>query len=158
MPFRLTSNRISELYYSLPLETQPVLTSDVILPLLPHLPGRVLSRALNKAKATSCDLQTIPNLDVVQRSKEITYLLSQLHIDTKRSQIKMPGGAVSSQEKELVQELVNTLGKWMEDIWSVACEWRVGWEKAHKCLMAISKVLLPEGKGKGGGGIVYGEG
>ncbi|CCM04946.1 uncharacterized protein FIBRA_07143 [Fibroporia radiculosa] len=142
---KLPSSRFASIYDSLPSDAQQALVEKHLIPLL-NLAGK--SRA-KKALAHATQLKkrhaNIPVLDLKAKRMEVNALLEELHKDAKRSFVKE-----RSQHSELLDETVQTLIDWLNDIWSIVYEHHVDFLHAHKCLLFVAGTLDHIGSGRSG--------
>ena len=75
-------------------------------------------------------------MDLPGKKKEINFLLEELAKDSKRSFIKD-----RSNKDELLEETIDTLVNWLNDIWSLVYEYNVNFAQAHACLLFVADVL-----------------
>jgi hypothetical protein len=92
----------------------------------------------------------IPILDLKAKKKEINGLLDELLRDSKRAIVRE-----RSNREELLDEIVDSILKWLNDIWTVVYEYNVRFEEAHACLLFVAEVLNMLNSAPGIGGCVH---
>ena len=80
--------------------------------------------------------KNVPKLDLRAKRKEVTWLLDELAKDAKISFIKE-----RSARSEILEEIIDSLLDWLNDIWSVVYEHNVNFSLAHSCLLFVAEAL-----------------
>ncbi|KAG6899479.1 hypothetical protein C0993_009899 [Termitomyces sp. T159_Od127] len=121
----------ADLYDALPPDTQRTLleTHSTGTPLLPR-PAPAHPAVLSHAAAARARFLAMPRLDLTAKKREIDDLMHALHHDAKLAVTRD-----SSIRDELLAEAVDSLTAWLNDIWSVAFEFRGDFRLAHACLL-----------------------
>jgi hypothetical protein len=77
----------------------------------------------------------MPALDLKRRTADLDRLQRELDLDARR----VPGAP--STRDAILDEVVDTLAHWAEDIWSVVFEFRTEFALAHRCLLAAATTV-----------------
>ncbi len=85
----------------------------------------------------------IPVLDLKAKKREVNTLLDELHRDAKRSFVKE-----RSHRSELLDQTVDSITSWLNDIWRVVYEHNVDFVLAHECLLFTMNTLDQIGHGR----------
>lgn len=85
----------------------------------------------------------IPVLDIKAKRREVNSLLDELHRDAKRSFVKE-----RSHRSELLEQTVDSVTSWLNDIWTVVYEHNVDFVLAHECLLFTMNTLDQIGHGR----------
>ena len=137
--------RFLHVYDRLPADAQQLLVQKHLAPLLDLVP----KERRNRATASAVDMHRryvcMPALNLKAKKAEIAALLLELSRDSKRALIKE-----RSRREQLLSEAVDTLAKWLNDIWKVAFEFRANFTLAHACLLFVCDALDQIGNGCGG--------
>ncbi|KAI9566739.1 hypothetical protein HD554DRAFT_2114737 [Boletus coccyginus] len=130
------SKRFLVLYDALPPDAQQLLVRNHLAPLLDTIPTH-RRRAANAAAAQMLRrLARMPPLNLKAKKAEIAALLLELARDAKRALVKE-----RSRREQLLSEAVDTLAKWLTDIWKVVFEFRTNFAAAHACLLFACDAL-----------------
>lgn len=78
----------------------------------------------------------IPVLDLKAKQREVNALLDELHRDAKRSFVKE-----RSHRTELIEQTVESVTSWLNDIWCIVYEHNVDFLLAHRALIFVVNVL-----------------
>ncbi|KZT13272.1 uncharacterized protein LAESUDRAFT_669733 [Laetiporus sulphureus 93-53] len=133
---KLPSTKFASVYESLPADVQQELVDNHLIPLLNHVEKNRSKMVLARAAELKARHTGMPTLDLRSKRIEVNALLDELHRDAKRSFVKE-----RSQRHELLNEIVDSLTDWLNDIWSVVYEHNVNFVQAHKCLLFIAGTL-----------------
>jgi hypothetical protein len=128
--------RFAAIYEALPQDAQESLVYKQLLPLLNNASKGRSKKALAAATRINKFHASIPKLDLRAKKFEVDNMLRELSKDVKRSYVMDV-----SNRFELLQEIVNSLVSWMNDIWSVVYEHHVEFALAHSCLLFVSATL-----------------
>ncbi|KAI0368417.1 hypothetical protein BV20DRAFT_462175 [Pilatotrama ljubarskyi] len=131
-----SSARFAAIYESLPLDVQHAIVEKQLIPLLDHVPKSKARRVLASAAKMQRRHARIPVLDLKSKQREVNALLDELHRDSKRSFVKE-----RSRRTELVEQTVESVITWLNDIWSIVYEHHVDFMLAHRCLLFVVNVL-----------------
>ena len=85
----------------------------------------------------------IPTLNIKAKQREVNWLLDELHRDSKRSFVKE-----RSNRTELLQQTVESVTCWLNDIWKIVYEHNVDFMLAHRCLLFTVNTLDQVGHGR----------
>lgn len=113
--------------------------------LLRTLPGHTQRRLADAATVLHRRYARMPPLDLRANKAAVTALLLELSRDAKRAIIKE-----RSRREQLLAEAVDTVARWLGDIWIVACEFRTNFALAHACLLFACDALEQIANGCGG--------
>ncbi|GJE94358.1 hypothetical protein PsYK624_105270 [Phanerochaete sordida] len=136
MPDPLPSSKFATIFDSLPQDAQQTLIYQQLIPLLSSAPNHKAKKILKAASRLQKRHENIPDLDLAAKKAEINNMLTELNKDAKRSYVMD-----SSNRVELLNEIVDSLARWMSDIWVVVFEHRVDFKAAHGCLLFVSATL-----------------
>ena len=92
-------------------------------------------RVLSKLKSSSASNRFEVVLDLEAKKKEF----EALFVEIRRDATSVGGGG--GMKDEISGEIIESLMRWMSEIWQVVVEGGVWFEKAHRCLMLASEVL-----------------
>lgn len=129
-------HRFATIYDSLPQDAQQTLIYKQLMPLLNKTSMPKVKKALSAAARLQKRHANIPDLDLRGKKLEINNMLKELNKDTKRSYVMDASNRV-----ELLNEIVDSLAAWLNDIWAVAYEHNVDFTLAHNCLLFVSATL-----------------
>ncbi|KAH7881845.1 hypothetical protein F5I97DRAFT_1939714 [Phlebopus sp. FC_14] len=125
-----------QIYDTLPPEAQQVLVQKQLAPLLNTIPKEKLRKVSSSATRMQSRYTTMPVLNLKAKKAEICSLLAELSRDAKRSFVKE-----RSRKEELLSEVVDSLTRWLNDVWKVVYEFRTNYKLAHACLLFASDTL-----------------
>lgn len=126
------------MYETLPPEAQRAIVSKQLVTLLDLVPKDKANKVISAATRLKKRHATIPDLKA--KEKEITNLLDELRRDSKRALIDS-----KSNRDELLDEAIQSLLCWLNDIWRVVYEHNVNFALAHACLIFAAGSLLELG-------------
>ncbi|KAH9887674.1 hypothetical protein C8Q73DRAFT_839406 [Cubamyces lactineus] len=130
------SSRFAAIYESLPPDVQQVIIEKQLIPLL----NNVSKSKRRKVMASAAKMQRrhagIPILDLKSKQREVNALLDELHRDAKRSFVRE-----RSHRTELIEQTVESVTTWLNDIWRLVYEHNVDFTRAHRCLLFAVNVL-----------------
>ncbi|TBU57836.1 hypothetical protein BD310DRAFT_959316 [Dichomitus squalens] len=124
------SPRFAVLYDSLPTDVQSAIVQKQLIPLLDHASKARRNRVLSSAAKMHRRHARIPALDLRSKQREVNALLDDLHRDAKRSFVHD-----RSRRTELLEQTVESVTCWLNDIWRVVYEHNVDFMLAHRCLV-----------------------
>ena len=78
----------------------------------------------------------IPTINIKAKQREVNWLLDELHRSNKRSFIRE-----RSQATELLEQTVESVTCWLNDIWRLVYEHNVDFMLAHRCLIFTVNTL-----------------
>ena len=108
-----------------------------LVPLLDNLADSVATKVLDSAKEIQMRLMAIPKLDYYAKRTELEGLLNEIERDQKQSlYIKE-----RSSREQLLEETMDSLSTWINDIWSVIFEYQTNFRLAHQCLILAAEML-----------------
>ncbi|KAF7301033.1 hypothetical protein MIND_00667100 [Mycena indigotica] len=136
MPDAPTSSSFMRLYEALPPEARQQLVEKRLAPLLDHVSRERGKKVLKSATQLRMKYDTAPDLNIRVKKREINALVDELVRDAKRSIVKE-----RSRREELMEEIVESITEWLNDIWSVVFEYKINFEEAHRCLLFLADVL-----------------
>nr|GAT47193.1 predicted protein [Mycena chlorophos] len=136
MPSNQASASFMALYESLPPEAQQRLVEKKLAPLLDQVSTERGKKVLKTATQLQTKYNAAPDLNMRAKKREINGLVDELVRDAKRSIVRE-----RSRRDELMQEIVDSMVDWLNDIWSVVYEHRVNFEEAHRCLLFLGETL-----------------
>lgn len=87
----------------------------------------------------------MPDLNYEGKKMEIDGLLQAIDRDAKRSLLKG-----RSQRAELLQGTMESIGRWMGDIWRVVFEYETDFTYGHECLLMAGRTLEALSMTRGG--------
>ena len=145
--------RFTQVFASLPPEAQQNFVEKHLMTVLDHIPkekskkGAVLidnrpyhrvwyTEVLAAVTRVQKKYRNVPKLDLRAKRKEVTWLLDELAKDAKISFIKE-----RSTRSEILEEIIDSLLDWLNDIWSVVYEHNVNFSLAHSCLIFVAEAL-----------------
>ncbi|KAI0352481.1 hypothetical protein OH77DRAFT_1513254 [Trametes cingulata] len=131
-----SSARFAAIYESLPPDVQTAIIEKQLIPLLDHVPKSKSRRVLASAAKMQRRHAGIPVIDLKAKQREVNALLDELHRDSKRAFVKE-----RSRRTELIEQTVESVTTWLNDIWSLVYEHNVDFMLAHRCLHFIVNVL-----------------
>jgi hypothetical protein len=138
-------DRFLHVYDRLPPDAQQLLVQKHLAPLLDLVP----KDSRNSAAASAADMHRryarMPALNLKAKKAEIAALLLELSRDSKRALVKE-----RSRREQLLSEAVDTLAKWLNEIWRVVFEFRTHFALAHACLLFACDALDQIGNASGG--------
>lgn len=138
-------DRFTRLYETLPPEAQRTLVKKQLVALLDLVPKEKSKKAIAAATRLKHRYAGIPVLDLKAKEREINGILDELKRDHKTSLVKG-----RSNKDQLLEEAIQSLVDWMNDIWSVVYEHHVNFALAHLCLIFAAEALLELGNTRGG--------
>ncbi|KAM5540733.1 hypothetical protein V8D89_005764 [Ganoderma adspersum] len=139
----LPSARFAAIYDSLPLDVQNVIVEKQLIPLLDKASKGKRKRILASASKMRRRHAAIPVLDLRSKKREVNGLLDELHRDAKRSFVRE-----RSHRNELLEQTVESVTCWLNDIWRVVYEHNVDFLLAHKCLIFTVNTIDQIGHGR----------
>jgi hypothetical protein len=83
----------------------------------------------------------VPILDLKGKHKEFDCLLDEIRRESKRAIVKD-----RSNKEEILEEAIDSLITWLNDIWGFVYEYNVNFELAHKCLLYCHGLLSEIGQ------------
>lgn len=140
-----TVPRFTTIYDSLPADAQQALVEKHLIPLLNLVEKGRSKKVLTYAKRLQKRHAGIPVLDLRAKAIEVNALLDELRRDAKRAFVKE-----RSNKGELLNETIDSLTDWLNEIWSVVYEHNVDFMHAHKCLLFVADTLDRIGNGWSG--------
>ncbi|KAI0637522.1 hypothetical protein C8Q77DRAFT_1086479 [Trametes polyzona] len=132
----LASARFAAVYDTLPTDIQHAIVEKQLIPLLDLVNKSKCRRVLATATKMQRRHAGIPVLNLKAKQREVNALLDELHRDAKRSFVKE-----RSHRTELIEQTVESVTGWLNDIWSIVYEHNVDFMLAHRCLIFIVNVL-----------------
>jgi len=81
--------------------------------------------------------ENIPTLDIRVKERQVGDLLDQLHKES-----KMYGFTDQTHREEIMSEVVHSLTRWLNDVWSTYYERHDQYRHAHRCLIYVARSLL----------------
>ncbi|THH17576.1 hypothetical protein EW146_g3246 [Bondarzewia mesenterica] len=142
---RSDSSSFTQIYQALPPDVQTDLIENHLLPLLDVLPKERSKHIISIASRKQKRYAGMPLLNYDAKATEINGLLYELDRDAKRSLLKE-----RSNREELLEETMQSLASWMNDIWSVVYEYQTNFMLAHKCLLLAARTLDTLSLSRGG--------
>lgn len=133
------------MYDALPPDAQQLLVQKHLAPLLDVVSKDRRNRATTSAAEMLQRFARMPALNLKAKKAEIAALLLELSRDSKRAIIKE-----RSRREQLLSEAIDSLAKWLNDIWKVVFEFRTNFRVAHACLLFACDALDQIGNGCGG--------
>jgi hypothetical protein len=133
----MISQKLTEVFNSLPPEAQQTLVENHLASLVDLLPKEKSKKIMLAAMRLQRKYNGAPKLDIRAKKKQIHKLLNELARDAKISFIKE-----RSNREELLTEIVHSLMNWLNDIWSIVYEHNVNFALAHTCLLFTSDALV----------------
>lgn len=131
------ASSFAEIYDTLPPDAQRRLLDSYLLPLLDDLPVSITTKVINSAKEMQTRFMAIPKLDYFAKRTELEGLLNEIERDQKQSlYIKE-----RSTREKLIEETIDSLSTWVNDIWSVIFEYQTNFRMAHQCLLLQAEIL-----------------
>jgi hypothetical protein len=127
----------TRIYDTLPPEAQRTFLQGYLVPLLDDLPDSVSTKVINAAKQTQTHFMGIPKLDYNAMRMELEQLLSDIERDRKQAQYIKERSA----HETLLEETIDSLSTWVNDIWSVIFEYQTNFHLAHQCLLLAAEIL-----------------
>ncbi|KAJ7250403.1 hypothetical protein C8J57DRAFT_1437761 [Mycena rebaudengoi] len=125
-----------KLYHSLPPEARDSFVAKKLAPLLDSMPKERVKKVVRSASLLQSRYADLPSLDFKGKKKEINGLLNEIARDTKRATIRE-----RSNREELLEEIMDSILTWLNDIWTVVYEGKVFFREAHACLLFLAEVL-----------------
>jgi hypothetical protein len=114
-----------------------MLLEDHLIPLLDDLPHSVTTKVINGARELQRRFVSIPKLDYCAKRTELEGLLNEIERDQKQSQYIKE----RSTREKLLEETIDSLSGWVNDIWSVIFEYQTNFRLAHQCLLLAAETL-----------------
>ncbi|KAI0059310.1 hypothetical protein BV25DRAFT_1918554 [Artomyces pyxidatus] len=140
----MDNTSFTQIYDTLPQDAQRALFEKYLVPLLENAERNKAVNVVKAAKDMQSRYASMPILDIRAKDAEIEGLIAELDRDAKRSFVKE-----RSVRDELLQEIMDTLTSFVNDIWSVVFEYQVNFDLAHRCLLVaadvIAKLAMPTG-------------
>ncbi|KAL1939715.1 hypothetical protein VTO73DRAFT_9748 [Trametes versicolor] len=130
------SSRFAAIYDSLPPDVQHAIVGKQLIPLLDLVSKTKCKRVLASAAKMQRRHAGIPVLDLKAKQREVNALLDELHRDAKRSFVKE-----RSHRTELIEQTVESVTSWLNDIWCIVYEHNVDFLLAHRALIFVVNVL-----------------
>ncbi|EIW62188.1 uncharacterized protein TRAVEDRAFT_45023 [Trametes versicolor FP-101664 SS1] len=130
------SSRFAAIYDSLPPDVQHAIVGKQLIPLLDLVSKTKRKRVLASAAKMQRRHAGIPVLDLKAKQREVNALLDELHRDAKRSFVKE-----RSHRTELIEQTVESVTSWLNDIWCIVYEHNVDFLLAHRALIFVVNVL-----------------
>ncbi|KAI0771684.1 hypothetical protein BD413DRAFT_693192 [Trametes elegans] len=131
-----SSSRFAAIYDTLPPDVQHTIVEKQLIPLLDLVNKSKCKRVLSSAAKMQRRHAGIPVLDLKSRQREVNALLDELHRDAKRSFVKE-----RSHRTELIEQTIESVTSWLNDIWRIVYEHNVDYMLAHRCLLFVVNVL-----------------
>ncbi|TFK83254.1 hypothetical protein K466DRAFT_589876 [Polyporus arcularius HHB13444] len=138
-----SSARFASIYDSLPPDIQRAIVEKQLIPLLDQANKGKCKKVLASASKMQRRHAGIPVLDLKAKKREVNTLLDELHRDAKRSFVKE-----RSHRSELLDQTVDSITSWLNDIWRVVYEHNVDFALAHECLLFTMNTLDQIGHGR----------
>ncbi|RPD55127.1 hypothetical protein L226DRAFT_554852 [Lentinus tigrinus ALCF2SS1-7] len=138
-----SSARFASIYDSLPPDVQRTIVEKQLIPLLDQVNKGKCKKVLASASKMQRRHAGIPVLDIKAKKREVNTLLDELHRDAKRSFVKE-----RSHRSELLEQTVESVTSWLNDIWRVVYEHNVDFALAHECLLFTMNTLDQIGHGR----------
>ncbi|KAH9936825.1 uncharacterized protein BXZ73DRAFT_89313 [Epithele typhae] len=139
----LPSAKFAAVFDALPRDVQDTIVQKQLIPLLDSTSQSKKRKILKSASRMKRRHANIPVLDIKAKKREVNSLLDELHRDSKRSFIKE-----RSHRAELLEETVESVTSWLNDIWRVVYEHNVDFMLAHRCLLFTVNTLYQVGHGR----------
>lgn len=102
---------------------------EVLAPMLDSAPSAEAARALEKAHEINKHVQEAPKLDLFAKKTEVNGLLDEL---TKEATMRPHQ---TDQYEILLQEAVESITCWLNDVWRMVYEFGLDFSRAHSCLL-----------------------
>ncbi|KAI0269337.1 hypothetical protein BC834DRAFT_624032 [Gloeopeniophorella convolvens] len=138
-----TSASFIQIYDSLPLEAQRTLLETHLAPLLNDLPDAVAAKVSGAAQEMQARFAGMPKLDYLAKRTELEGMLSELEKDQKLSSYIRD----RSVRVQLLEEIMDSLSTWVNDIWTVVFEYRTNFRLGHQCLLlaaeTVNRMFIP---------------
>ncbi|KAF8992759.1 hypothetical protein BDZ89DRAFT_1150905 [Hymenopellis radicata] len=143
----LPSGKFLRIYDSLPPEAQRKLVESYLGAVLDNGPRKRAKRVVCSAARFRRRQAAIPALDYRQKKREINALLNELARDAKCSFVKD-----RSNRAQIMAEVIQSIARWLSDMWILVYEHFVQFREAHASLLFIADVLrkLNDGSRVGG--------
>lgn len=122
--------RFTSIYDSLPRDVQESIVEKQLIPLLDLVGAAKRKRILSSASKMQRRHTGIPSLNIKAKQREVNSLLDEIHRDAKRSFVRE-----RSQRTELLEQTVESVTGWLNDIWRIVYEHNVDFMLAHRCLL-----------------------
>ncbi|KAF8806817.1 hypothetical protein BYT27DRAFT_7167004 [Phlegmacium glaucopus] len=132
----MISLKFSQVFASLPPEAQQNFVAKHLTGLLDLIPKEKSKKILSAVTRAQEKYKSVPKLDLRAKRKEIAKLLDELAKDAKTSFIKE-----RSNRNEILEEIIDSLVDWLNDIWTVVYEHHVNFSLAHACLLFVTEAL-----------------
>ncbi|KAI8984817.1 hypothetical protein BD414DRAFT_489320 [Trametes punicea] len=130
------SSRFAAIYDSLPPDIQHAIVEKQLIPLLDQVNKRRCKRVLASAAKMQRRHAGIPVIDLKSKQREVNALLDELHRDAKRSFVRE-----RSHRTELIEQTVESVTCWLNDLWRLVYEHSVDFLLVHRCLLFVVNVL-----------------
>ncbi|EIM85332.1 uncharacterized protein STEHIDRAFT_131963 [Stereum hirsutum FP-91666 SS1] len=140
-----SSSRFLEIYDTLPADARFHLIEQHLLPLLNTAPPETTSTILASISSYKSRFAGMPDLNYEGKKMEIDGLLQAIDRDAKRSLLKG-----RSERAELLQGTMESIGRWMGDIWRVVFEYETDFTYGHECLLMAGRTLEALSMTRGG--------
>ena len=131
------------IYDTLPADVQNIIVEKQLIPLLDQASKARRKKVLASAAKMQRRHARIPVLDLRSKQREVNALLDELHRDAKRSFVKD-----RSRRTELLEQTIESVTCWLNDIWRVVYEHNVDFMLAHKCLIFTINAIDQIGHGR----------
>ncbi|KAI0751841.1 hypothetical protein C8Q80DRAFT_1159709 [Daedaleopsis nitida] len=138
-----SSARFASIYDSLPADVQTKIVEKQLIPLLDHVSKGKVKKVVASASRMQRRHAGIPILDLKAKQREINSLLDDLHRDAKRSFVRE-----RSHRSDLLEQTVDSVTSWLNDIWRMVYEHNVNFMLAHRCLLFTVTTLDQIGHGR----------
>ncbi|KAI9059066.1 hypothetical protein FKP32DRAFT_1596723 [Trametes sanguinea] len=131
-----SSSKFAAIYESLPPDVQHAIIEKQLIPLLDHVNKSKSKRVLASAAKMQRRHAGIPIIDLKSKQREVNALLDELHRDAKRSFVRE-----RSHRTELMEQTVESVTGWLNDLWRLVYEHNVDFLLVHRCLLFVVNVL-----------------
>ncbi|CDO76340.1 hypothetical protein BN946_scf185011.g4 [Trametes cinnabarina] len=130
------SSRFAAIYESLPPDVQHAIIEKQLIPLLDQVNKTKSKRVLASAAKMKRRHADVPIIDLKSKQREVNALLDELHRDAKRSFVRE-----RSHRTELMEQTVESVTCWLNDLWRLVYEYHVDFLLVHRCLLFVVNVL-----------------
>ncbi|KAI0640590.1 hypothetical protein C8Q79DRAFT_995423 [Trametes meyenii] len=131
-----SSSRFAAIYDTLPPDVQASIVQKQLIPLLDLVSKSKCKRVLTSAAKMQRRHAGIPVINLKAKQREVNALLDDLHRDAKRSFVKE-----RSHRTELIEQTVESVTCWLNDLWRIVYEHNVDFMMVHQCLLFIVNAL-----------------
>ncbi|KAI0666111.1 hypothetical protein C8Q78DRAFT_995087 [Trametes maxima] len=128
--------RFAAIYDTLPPDVQAAIVQKQLIPLLDLASKSKCKRVLASAAKMKRRHAGIPVINLKAKQREVNALLDDLHRDAKRSFVKE-----RSHRTELIEQTVESVTCWLNDLWRIVYEHNVDFMMVHQCLLFIVNAL-----------------